>query len=154
VSETNYFRKCSTCKREIAYASKYQACSISSCKKFVYCSVDCWDIHDSVLNHKSAWAEENRAPREAASGDSLSHKGVRRRIVSSSPAANSSGKSIPKDVLIVASKLKSYVKAKHDLSTSAGVFDKLSDIVRRECDRAVDNAKAEGRKTLMDRDFH
>ena len=28
--------------------------------KIAYCSVDCWSIHDSVMGHKSAYAEEAR----------------------------------------------------------------------------------------------
>ena len=81
----------------------------------------------------------------------------RRSIVisSSSSAATSTSSSadVPKDILIVASKLKAYVKAKHDLNTSANVMDALSDIVRHAVDKAVESARNEGRKTLMDRDF-
>ncbi len=57
------------------------------------------------------------------------------------------------DILIVASKLKKYVKEKHGLSTSNNVMEALSSIVRIATDRAIDNAKREGRKTLMDRDL-
>ena len=57
------------------------------------------------------------------------------------------------DILIVASKLKKYVKEKHGLNTSSNVMEALSSIVRIATDRAIDNAKREGRKTLMDRDF-
>ena len=61
--------------------------------------------------------------------------------------------SYEKEVLIVASKLKKYVKDRHDLNTSASVMDKLSDLVRYLVDDAVIRARQEGRKTLMDRDF-
>ncbi|MBF0300222.1 MAG: hypothetical protein HQK51_15985 [Oligoflexia bacterium] len=57
------------------------------------------------------------------------------------------------DILIVASKLKQYVKAKSGLNTSADVMEKLSDIVRELCNDAITRAKEDGRKTLMDRDF-
>jgi hypothetical protein len=40
------------------------------------------------------------------------------------------------EVLIVASKLKQYIKEKHELNTSADVMDKLSYIVRRLADEA------------------
>ena len=59
---------------------------------------------------------------------------------------------VPRDILIVASKLKSYVKSKHGMNT-ANVMDALSDIVRFHVDQAVEKAREEGRKTLMDRDF-
>lgn len=57
------------------------------------------------------------------------------------------------EILVVASKLKQYIKLKHDLNTAATVFDALSDIIRFECDKAAEKARGEGRKTLMDRDF-
>ena len=58
-----------------------------------------------------------------------------------------------KEVLTVTSKLKKYVKETHALSTSGNVPEKLSDVIRELVDKAADNAKAQGRKTLMDRDF-
>lgn len=58
------------------------------------------------------------------------------------------------DVLVVASKLKKYIKDKHGMSTSGSVMSKLSSIVAHECDKAAENAKKEKRKTVMDRDFH
>jgi hypothetical protein len=60
---------------------------------------------------------------------------------------------IPKDILIVASKLKAYIRARSGMNTSDGVMDALSDIVRELCDAAVQRAAQEGRKTVMDRDF-
>ncbi len=85
----------------------------------------------------------------------------RRIIVNAQPAASggtpstssSSKEPIPHDILIVASKLKDYIRARSDMNTSASVMDILSDIVRIECDRAIDNARREGRKTVLDRDF-
>jgi histone H3/H4 len=57
------------------------------------------------------------------------------------------------DILIVVSKLKSYIKQKADMNTSASVGPVLSELVRRLCDEAIENAKKDGRKTVMDRDF-
>ncbi len=57
-----------------------------------------------------------------------------------------------KEVLVVNSKIKSYVKAK-GLSTSASVAEKLSDKVRDLINQAIERAKLDKRKTLMDRDF-
>ncbi|MCR4290847.1 MAG: hypothetical protein NUV86_11375 [Candidatus Scalindua sp.] len=39
------------------------------------------------------------------------------------------------------------------MSTSANVAPALSDTIRNLCDQAVENAKADRRKTVMDRDF-
>lgn len=57
------------------------------------------------------------------------------------------------DVLVVASKLKKYIKDKSGLSTSANVLNVLSERIRGFCDQAIVNAKNDGRKTVMDRDF-
>jgi len=55
--------------------------------------------------------------------------------------------------LVVVSKLKNYIKASAGLSTSGKVPEILSDVVRKLCDAAVEKAKQDGRKTVMDRDF-
>ena len=57
------------------------------------------------------------------------------------------------NVLVVVSKMKSYIKEKHGYNTSGDVADKLTQIIQAECDKAAMNAQAEGRKTLMARDF-
>ena len=57
------------------------------------------------------------------------------------------------DVLIVVSKLKAYVRAASGMNTSDNVIEKLSDRVRALCDQAIEQARAAGRKTVMDRDF-
>lgn len=57
------------------------------------------------------------------------------------------------EVLVVASKLKNYIKDKSGMNTSAAVMPALSDKIRRLADEAVENARREGRKTVMDRDF-
>ena len=57
------------------------------------------------------------------------------------------------EVLVVASKLKNYIKGKSGMNTSAAVFPVLSERLRQLCDQAIENAKREGRKTVMDRDF-
>jgi histone H3/H4 len=57
------------------------------------------------------------------------------------------------EVLVVASKLRNYIKAKSGMNTSAAVMEALSNKVRQLCDQAIENAKNDGRKTVMDRDF-
>lgn len=77
------------------------------------------------------------------------------RIIASQPSVNAvpSSSQTPREILIVASKLKDYMNAKSGMNTSASVMEVLSDIVRRACDEAIDQAQKEGRKTVMDRDF-
>ena len=57
------------------------------------------------------------------------------------------------EVLVVVSKLKNYIKAQSGMSTSGAVANVISAYIRRACDDAIGNAKADGRKTVMDRDF-
>jgi len=61
------WKKCSTCKREIAYGAMYYVCSVSTCNRkrtgMSFCSVDCWDAHLGSARHKTAWAEDRVAPK-------------------------------------------------------------------------------------------
>ena len=59
----------------------------------------------------------------------------------------------PREALVVASKLKSYIRTKSGMNTSSAVIDALSSKIRNLCDQAIENAKRDGRKTVMDRDF-
>jgi len=56
------------------------------------------------------------------------------------------------EVLVVASKVKAYIKGKSSMNTSGSVMQALSEKVRNACDQAVENAQKDGRKTVMDRD--
>jgi histone H3/H4 len=57
------------------------------------------------------------------------------------------------EILVVASKLKTYIRDQSGMNTSSTVMEALSSRVRQLCDQAIDSAKREGRKTVMDRDF-
>ena len=57
------------------------------------------------------------------------------------------------ETLVVASKLKSYIRDKSGMNTSASVLTALSDRIRGLCDEAIERAKSDGRKTVKDRDF-
>jgi histone H3/H4 len=57
------------------------------------------------------------------------------------------------DVLVVASKVKKYIKEKAGMNTSATTMDALTQVVVKACDQAIEHAKNDGRKTVMDRDF-
>lgn len=57
------------------------------------------------------------------------------------------------EVLVVASKVKNYIRTTSGMNTSAAVMDALSRKLRKMCDQAIEHAKQEGRKTVMDRDF-
>ena len=60
---------------------------------------------------------------------------------------------VPKEVLVVVSKVKTYIRAKSQMNTSDAVTEALSELVRATCDQAIEKAKSEGRKTVMARDI-
>jgi len=58
-----------------------------------------------------------------------------------------------KEVLVVASKIKTYIKNQGAMKTSASVLEALSDRPRALCDEAIESARSDGRKTILDRDI-
>ncbi|MFK7871819.1 MAG: hypothetical protein AB8C84_01430 [Oligoflexales bacterium] len=130
----NFWKKCGPCGKEITHQTAYFACGTSSCQKSAFCSLSCWNAHIPLMKHKDAWAEERISPGLNDTRDQ-----------------NTQIKST--DVLVVASKLKAYIKESSGLNTSASALTRLSDIIRLQSDKAMKNAKNEGRKTVLDRDF-
>ena len=53
------------------------------------------------------------------------------------------------EVLVVASKIKKLIKEKGDCNTSSSTMEALSERLHK----GIENAKADGRKTVMDRDI-
>lgn len=58
------------------------------------------------------------------------------------------------DVLVVTSKVKKLIKEQGDCNTSGETIAVLSEAVEALCRRGVENAKADGRKTVMARDIN
>lgn len=178
---TDTWKRCSSCKKEIPFQSTYYVCSVSTCTRkrtgFSFCSVECWETHLPMMRHREAWAVEETAPTRAeweAGGDdddgseapsragsapsrvsapAESDAPRRRRVVETGAAPPAAVGAAPREVLVIASRLKVYVKQRFGMNTSDGVLDPLSDHIRALCHRAAENARAEGRKTLLDRDF-
>jgi hypothetical protein len=159
-----HFKLCSECKKPIAFSADYYRCSVSTCNRkrlgLFFCSVPCWDAHVPMMRHRDAWAEKVKAPsreqylaelaeeEEKEAREMAAEESEKARRVVGLP-----GDDLPKDVLIVVSKLKAYVKAQSGMSTSDGVMEVLSKHLRRLCDQAAQHAGTAGRKTVMDRDF-
>ena len=57
------------------------------------------------------------------------------------------------DVLVVTSKVKKFIKEKGGCNTSSETIDILSKAVQVLCEKGVESAKADGRKTVMARDI-
>ncbi len=57
------------------------------------------------------------------------------------------------EVLVVTSKVKKLIKEKGGMNTSAATIEVLSRAIEKLCLKGVESAKADGRKTVMDRDI-
>ena len=157
------FRKCSTCKRDIPFGAAHYVCSVSTCNRkgtdFAFCTVECWDGHVPLFRHRDAWAEERTAPtrdEHAEARRAAAEREERREERARNPPEATliapTGP-VPHEVLIIASKLKAYVRARSGLKTSDTVLPVLSDKLRALCDAAIERAAQAGRKTILDRDF-
>ena len=173
------WKRCSSCKKGLAFGQTYYACSVSTCNRkrtgLFFCSVECWEVHLPMARHREAWAVEETAPTREAWLASEGAKSTGPNKSTAPPAANSapqrrsappgptvrrrvvadggSSSDVPKEVLVVVSRFKAYVKARHNMNTSDGVFDLISEELRRLADKASDYARMDGRKTLLERDF-
>jgi hypothetical protein len=164
-SETSIWKRCSTCKKPLLFGAGYFACNVSTCNRrgtdFAFCSVACWDGHVPVLRHRESWAVEERAPTAeewARSQRERVERVARPREPVEAPqraaAAGGARGAAPHDVLVVVSKLKLYVRETSGMHCSDGVVEVLSDRLRTLCDQAIEHARAAGRRTVLDRDFH
>lgn len=162
-----YYRVCSTCRTPLAFGARYYRCSVSTCNRqrtgLYFCSLACWDAHLPEARHRDAWAEETLAPsREALEAERVTSEAAIQRqpspVVRQAPpgqklVASATAAQAPREVLVVISKLKTYIRARSEMNTSDAVAEVLSDTLRRLCDRAIESARLEGRKTVLDRDF-
>jgi len=168
--------KCSACKNPISYGANHWVCSVSTCNRartrLVFCTVSCWDSHVAILRHRDAWAVEAKAPskqqweQELAANPPDPEPAPRpaappapRRVVgdaSPSTAAAAEGVRLAevtdRDILIVVSKMKKYIKDRSGMNCSDAVADVLSEHVRALCDDSIRAAARDERKTVLDRD--
>jgi hypothetical protein len=130
---------------------------VSTCNRprtgLVFCSVSCWEVHLPDANHREAWAVERRAPTTREPEANAAPAAGQRRLVRPPAAAPAAAPAAQAEVLIVASRLKDYVRARSGYNTSDRVLEPLSDIVRRIADQAIENARRDGRMTVLDRDI-
>ena len=170
MAEMKKWKSCSSCKEDIALGAAYWTCNVSTCNRkrtaLMFCSVSCWDAHLPVARHRDAWAEEQRAPRRASPEDNTPTKSASVRPPrSAQPAAHRARHIVqlesaqrpshepPREILVIASRLKDYVRARSGFNTSERALGPLSEILRMACDEAIRTARLEGRMTVLDRDI-
>ena len=177
-SPVTHFRLCSSCRRPLPFGARYYTCSVSTCSRgkhaYTFCSVPCFQAHVPTLRHRDAWAEQQTAPtqeaweaqQQAERDEALREDAqpedpgvVRRAATATTPKNQAAHKEprmsneVPKEVLVVVSKVKAYIRASSGMNTSDAVTEALSELVRGACEQAVAKAKADGRKTVMARDI-
>lgn len=161
-AETNHWRLCSSCKKEIGFNTKYYECSVSTCTGsrtgYVFCTVPCWERHIPGAKHRDAAAVEKRSPslaefQKSQESNQPAVGGQRRIITSSVPAPISISRKDENEILVVVSKVKAYIKSQADMNVSDDIMDILSHRIRYFCDQAIKNAQADGRKTVQDKDL-
>jgi hypothetical protein len=179
VAET--WLKCTACKNPIPFNATHWVCSVSTCNRpkfpLVFCTVSCWDSHVADARHRESWAVEARAPGKAEwEQDHAAHPApppkvvapaapVVRRVVGDGPSASSSGSStststgalhleevVDRDMLVVVSKMKKYIKDRSGMSCADAVADVLSEHLRAICDESIRAAARNERKTVLERD--
>jgi hypothetical protein len=147
------WKKCSSCKKDILNGQTYYVCSVSTCQgratNYAFCSISCWDAHVPVERHKpeSSGALERRAPATGAAPETP----PRRILVS--PSGQAGGKEAADEILVVVTKVRKYIADRSGMNTSASVYEALTERIQRICDAAIETARADGRKTVMDRDI-
>ena len=167
MAEPTAWRRCSACKNPIALGAVYWACNVSTCNQkrtaLAFCTTSCWEVHLPGANHRESWAVERRAPtkpgpvatrkpRPAAAAKPAESRPTRRILVSP-PTPKKTTEEVPREVLIVTSRLKDYVRARSGYNTSDRLLAPLSDILRQVVDQAIENARRDGRMTILDRDL-
>lgn len=164
---TNGWKVCSSCKKELPFESQYYLCSVSTCQRkrtgLFFCSPACFEAHLPMMRHRDAWAEIAKAPTRAqAEAEAAAEREQdqteadnsepKRRIVTPAAVAAASADA-GDDAMIVVSKLKKFIRDQSGMNTSDGVFAVLSRHLRELSIQALRVAAADGRKTVMDRDF-
>jgi len=160
-----YWQKCNVCKKEIPFQSKYYICSVTTCQSVKlglhFCSVPCWDSHLGFARHKDAAAIESTSPSKNDYLANLNKEAPARRIIAPLNLQVDTSQPLPKtqgpievDTLVVVSKVKKLISDQSTLNTSQCAIDALTQKVVSECLKAIENAKAAGRKTVMGRDIN
>jgi hypothetical protein len=172
------WKHCNICKKPIPFRGEYFLCSVSTCNRkrtgLFFCSLPCFEAHLPTARHRDAWAERERAPSEsewqaarAAEANEATPAAVSPQPGSphvapqqaaakppaEEPAAQSPGDANETEVLVVVSKLKKYVRDWSGMNTSDAAMAVLSDHLRELCREAIRRAGADGRRTVLDRDF-
>jgi len=164
----------------MGFKAQHYVCSVSTCTRkrtgLVFCSTSCWEVHLPMMRHRDPWAVDAVSPSrqewlQAQAEEAEAQARQRMPAPTGSPAAPAVAASsvasaapavpagpleleddVPEEVLVIASRLKEYIRARSGMNTSDNVLAPLSSVLRSFCDEAIRRAHAEGRKTVLERD--
>ncbi len=74
------------------------------------------------------------------------------RTPAKAPPSERQADAVEKEILIIVSRMKDYIRWKSGFNTSDRAAAPLSEIVRKACNEAIETAERDGRKTVLDRD--
>jgi histone H3/H4 len=118
-----------------------------------FCDLRCFDAHVPVLNHRDAGAFEKTAPLEGSSEDSSRKLAKDQKLPTTMAPLSFRKETMEQEILVVASKVKAFIRSRSHMNTSDAVMEILSQWVRDIADRAIERAKKENRKTILERDI-
>lgn len=121
----------------------------------VFCSLSCWESHQSDARHRDAGAIEARSPTAAAWAREHAQEQEKNDAKEASAAPREMRRVVgvaSLDVLLIASKFKEYIAKRASMNTSDRALGLLSDHLRKVSDQAIASAARDGRRTVMERD--
>jgi histone H3/H4 len=101
------------------------------------------------MGHRDAGAVESRSPKFHIPEEKNS---ITLKIKNPENQKESTMSDADNNILVVVSKTKKYIKDQADFNTASDVMDALTQAILQLCDRAIENAKNDGRKTVLRRD--
>lgn len=159
--------RCSACKQDLGFGATHWVCSVSTCNRnntnYKFCSVARGPSREQWAREQADAPAPSPAPRPtaptpmAASTPRPPAGDPPRRVVAAPPAPASTPAQLDlapteREILIVVSKMKKYIKDRSGMNCSDAVAEGLSDHVRAICDEAIRAAATDERKTVLDRD--
>src|SRR5262245_43483385 len=121
-------------------------------------SPDEWAAEEAARERAQAQADDEHEPPTKPHFPTGAAPAPARRVAIEPPLAraalgtSSELTAADREILVVVSKLKKYIKDRSGMNTSDAVADAISDHVRAICDESIRAAGADGRKTVLDRD--
>ena len=148
------WKRCSSCKKPIPVGGRYYSCSVSTCNRVrdpkVFCSMGCFDAHLPVMNHRTAYFEEDGALQPAGERTDAQPAAAATTLDGPRPRAPPRPTATP--MRSWSSPRASRTIRPERMNTSSDVLPVLSDHLRLLALEAIEAAREDGRRTVKGRD--